>query len=43
MQGLKGLEATLERARDIFTSSFGNVEHRKMGFKFNKDKQSEDI
>lgn len=38
IQGLKGLEATLERARDIFTSSFGSIKHRKIGFKFSTDK-----
>jgi hypothetical protein len=38
IQGLKDLETTLERARDIFTSSFGSIKHRRIGFKLNKDR-----
>ena len=36
LQGLKGLEATLKRAKNIFTSSFGNVKHKRIGFRFGK-------
>lgn len=37
LQGLKGLEATLKKAKNIFTSSFGPTKHKRIGFRFGRN------